>query len=241
MAPGPKELKLNIIEQPDDETCGPACLASVYQFHKSTLSIDKVVKEVDMFEEGGTIAANLGRHALSAGFETELYSFNLTVFDPSWFELSTKDLIKKLLLQVKKKPHNTKLLKATDAYIDYLKKGGILKFDDITPQLIRSFIDRGLPMVVGLSSTFLYRSIRENPLTTDFDDVGGEPTGHFVVVNGYDPDRRTVRIADPFKPNPLAEGHYYETNMIHLISAIFMGVVTYDANLLVVKPKGFEA
>lgn len=230
-------INLMIQEQPDDETCGPTCLESVYRFYGREVALLNLIDEVDMLEEGGTVAANLARHALNLGYATELYSWNLHVFDPTWFDLSAPELVSKLHQQASAKPHRHKLNKATQAYVSYLEAGGDLRFQDITPTLIRGLIDQQLPIIAGLSSTFLYRSMRENPKTTDFDDVAGEPTGHFVVVIGYDLKRDTVLLADPYLGNTIVDGHYYETDVNHFINAVYLGVVTYDTNLLVIKPK----
>jgi hypothetical protein len=45
-----------------------------------------------------------------------------------------------------------------------------------------------------------------------------------------------VRIADPLHPNPLAPEQYYEVGFARLVCAILLGVLTYDANFLVIEP-----
>ena len=91
------------------------------------------------------------------------------------------------------------------------------------------------PMIAGLSSTYLYQSAREYGPQGEYDDVRGVPGGHFVVLFGYDNESRDVRVADPWQPNPEKE-RYYEVGINRLICAILLGVLTYDANLLVISP-----
>jgi hypothetical protein len=67
--------------------------------------------------------------------------------------------------------------------------------------------------------------------------VRGVPTGHFVVLCGYDKQRHTVQVADPYLQNPLGGEHHYEVKMDRLVCAILLGVLTYDANFLVIEPK----
>ena len=60
-------------------------------------------------------------------------------------------------------------------------------------------------------------------------------TGHFVVLCGYDDEKNHIIIADPLK-------HYfantnYGVKVWHLINAIMLGILTYDANLLIIQPK----
>jgi hypothetical protein len=79
------DLTLEILAQPTDETCGPACLHAVYRFLEDPLPLDQVVAEVTPLRTGGTLAAYLGLHALERGYRTTLYTYNLELFDPTWF------------------------------------------------------------------------------------------------------------------------------------------------------------
>ncbi|NVK83808.1 MAG: peptidase-C39 like family protein, partial [Cytophagia bacterium] len=127
---------------------------------------------------------------------------------------------------------------ASTAYQKFLRLGGQIKFQDLTPDLIKSILFQNQPILTGLSATYLYQSPREiGDLVVEYDDLRGLPTGHFVVLNGISPDENTVSIADPLKNNPMAPGQYYEVDIHRLINSIMLGMVTYDANLLIIKPK----
>jgi hypothetical protein len=102
--------------------------------------------------------------------------------------------------------------------------------------LLRKFLKRGIPVITGLSATYLYRAMRDLPDTNRDDDVRGEPVGHFVVLTGYERETGEVLIADPLQSNPLTGSRYYAVNTHRLIGAILLGTVTYDANLLVIEP-----
>ena len=62
------------------------------------------------------------------------------------------------------------------------------------------------------------------------------PAGHFVVLCGYDRVEKTVLVADPYQPNPLAPGQQYVVSVDRVINAILLGILTYDANLLILQP-----
>jgi hypothetical protein len=100
---------------------------------------------------------------------------------------------------------------------------------------MRRYLNGSIPMLAGLSSTYLYQSAREYGPRGEYDDVRGVPGGHFVVLCGYDSSNRDVLVADPYQPNPAKE-RYYEVGVNRLICSILLGVLTYDANLLVVSP-----
>lgn len=229
-------IRLDILPQPDDTTCGPTCLHAVYRYYRDGISLPQVIREVTRLEDGGTLAVWLGVHALKNGYDAKLYTYNLKVFDPTWFKPGV-DIRQRLEEQLKHK-RSPKLRAASRAYAEFLELGGkIIGFQDLTPALIRKYLKQQKPILTGLSATYLYAQSREIGDTNQPDDVRGEPAGHFVVLCGYDVEERSVLIADPYRANPVAKGHLYELGIDRVITAILLGVLTYDGNLLVIEPK----
>ena len=227
---------MEIQQQPDDYTCGPTCLHAVYRYYGLTRNLEELISEVSYLREGGTLAVQLGCHALRSGFAATIYTYNLQVFDPTWFSLGTSELQDKLRQQAEFKK-DSRLSFATGAYLEFLEKGGRLLLEDLSPSLIRGFLKRKSPILTGLSSTYLYRSAREfgDEYDYDYDDTRGVPSGHFVVLCGYNKEDRKVLVADPYKPSPLSPGHLYPVSMDRLINSILLGILTYDANLLILE------
>jgi hypothetical protein len=234
-----KVLKFDIRPQPDDLSCGPTCLHALYNFYGENLDLNNIIKEVKQLEHGGTLAVFLAQHALQRGYESMIYTYNLQVFDPSWFKTDYTDalaLIDNLKRQMAYKMDKGLLL-ASEAYIKYLEAGGMIRHQELTSSLIRKYLKKSIPMLTGLSSTYLYDSMREIPTTNQYDSIRGEPTGHFVVINGYNKQDSKFYVADPLNPNPMAETQYYKVSFGRLISSILLGILTYDANLLIIFPK----
>ncbi len=235
--PPPKIIKrFDILSQPDETTCGPTCLHAVYKYYRDIMPLEQVIEEVPSLENGGgTLAMYLGTHALQRGYQATIYTYNLNIFDPTWFKLTPEQLKAKLndQLAFKKK---TKLRLASRSLIEFLDNGGQIKFRDLTSSLIRHYLNRNIPILTGLSATYLYQSAREYGINCDYDDLRGEPSGHFVILYGYDRKNYTVRVADPLTPNPNAPGNKYEVSMPRLICSILLGVLTYDAKLLIIEP-----
>lgn len=235
-------IDLTIQTQPDDESCGPTSLHAIYQYYGLNIPLDTVIKEVDRSLSGGTLAPMLGKHALQQGFKATIYIYNLNLFDLSWFHNGETDkhfLIKKLLAQMeyKKDPYITK---ATLALLDYLHLGGKICSHSLHVDLLKKYFNQKIPILTALSATYLYRSTREffTPEGKSIDDdIRGEPCGHFVVLCGYDDHKRLVVVADPHAENPLSHNNYYKVSINRLINAIMLGVLTYDANLLIIEPK----
>jgi hypothetical protein len=142
----------------------------------------------------------------------------------------------RLEAQMKSK-RSKKLGIATNAYLEFLDRGGQLRFEDLTAGLVRRYLNRGIPILTGLSATYLYRSAREKGSRMDYDDIQGEPSGHFVVLCGYDREERSVLVADPLLPNPVSETNQYVVNIDRLVCSILLGILTYDDNLLIIKPR----
>ncbi|HSQ41704.1 MAG TPA: peptidase-C39 like family protein [Fibrobacteraceae bacterium] len=231
-------LRIEILPQPDDVTCGPTSLHAVYRRYGLNLPLKKLIQEIEFLEDGGTLAVFLGIDALKRGFRSRLYSYNLRVFDPTWINLDRADLIDRLRRQLSFKS-DKKLGEASRAYIRFLEMGGEILFRDLSTQLLQGYFRAGVPVLAGLSATYLYSSKRE--YTNDqnqsvFDDLAGEPAGHFVVLYGIDKEHR-ILVADPDRSTPLGNSHYYQVESRRLVHSILLGILTYDANLLVITPR----
>jgi hypothetical protein len=232
-----RRLPVDILPQPDDAACGPTCLHAVYRYFDDSIPLARVIGEVEPIKRGGTLAVNLARHALRRGYAATLYTYNLRVFDPTWFARPGVDLAERLRLQARAKTKE-RLREATTAYLDFLELGGGIRFEELNPALLERLLSDG-PVITGLSATYLYGSARERgEAELVEDDVGGFPQGHFVVLAGYYADRREVLVADPLEDRPGFESRVYDVGLDRVLGAILLGVLTYDANLAVIRPRG---
>lgn len=231
----PAKRIVDIHPQPDDTSCGPTCLHAVYKFFNDRIPLSEVIAGVRPLTEGGTLAVNLGIHALKRGYTARLYTLNLHVFDPTWFEMPVEQMVERMKLRAEGKS-DPKIKFAIESYLEFLNLGGDIVFRDFSTGLIKKYLFRNVPVISGLSSTFLYRSKREIGALNKDDDVLGDPSGHFVILVRYDRMKKRVLLADPYKTNPLAREQYYYVSVNRLLNAILLGIVTYDANLLVIEP-----
>jgi hypothetical protein len=228
-------LQFEILAQPDDSTCGPTCLLAVYRFFDDRIELDRVIREVRTLPAGGTLAVWLACHALRRGYRARIYTYNLMMFDPTWFEPGVNDLPRRLRAQAEFK-RDPKLHEATEAYLEFLEGGGELRFADLTAGMVRRILKRGIPILTGLSATYLYHCAREFGPNLDYDDVRGDAIGHFVVLCGYDKENREVLVADPNRDNPMTDRRLYAIDIDRVTGAILLGVLTSDANLLIIEP-----
>lgn len=236
MLPVTLRLPVTMLAQPDGTTCGPTCLHAIYRYWGEREALRRIIARTRRLEHGGTYAVYLACDALRRGFEATIYTYNLTVFDPTWFRPGV-DIADRLRRQRDRK-HDSVLGRATEGYLDFLALGGRLRLADLTRALVRGILRRRLPILTGLSSTFLYRGAREFGPNDTPDDLRGNPAGHFVVLAGYDRRARSVLVVDPYRPHPYGKSRRYWINIDRVLGSVLLGIVTHDANLLVVNPRG---
>lgn len=233
-----KKIELTIKSQPDYTSCGPTSLHALYKFWGDSISIEELLKDVPQFDEGGgTLAVTLGIDALKRGYKAAVYSFNLNIFDPTWFELPMPKIKSKLLESLERGKLKPKEKSAVKNNIQFIDLGGELRFANLSEELIAGYLSKNIPILTGLSSSWLYKTQREDPITSEYDDILGKPAGHFVVLHGYNSEYKEVDVADPYKPNPISGTNYYKVPVGSLINSILLGVMSYDGNLLIVEKK----
>lgn len=230
------QLPVKILPQPDETTCGPTCLQAIYRYWGDEESLTDVIGRSGRLEHGGTFAVFLACDALRRGYNATIYTYNLNVFDPTWFTDRSVDIADRLSRQRETKT-DYRLRHATSGYLEFLRLGGRLRLIDLSRYLIRGILRRRLPIITGLSSTYLYRVPREYGPDDEPDDVRGLPSGHFVIIAGYDRERRKVLVVDPYQLNPYASTHEYWMSVDRVVNAVLLGIVTHDANLLIIHPR----
>jgi hypothetical protein len=228
------ELPVDIDPQPDGITCGQTCLHALYRFHGLDLGVSDVINSVTPLTDGGTLEVHLACDALKRGFDATIYTYNLNLFDPTWFDAPHVDIAAKLRERAARK-RSAKFKFAVEGYCEFLARGGRLRFTDLTRAELRGMLRRGVPVIAGLNLTYLYRHSRVSGAHDDPDDVHGESCGHFVVLAGYNRDDRSIAVADPYLPNPVGVGQKYWVHIDRVIGAILLGVMTYDASLLILE------
>lgn len=244
--PQRRVLPVPRIVQPDDTSCGPTCLAQVLRFFGDRRPPAELRRRLRRNPDGGTLAVHLGRLALELGHHARLHPLGVRVFDPTWWALDQATLRDRLARRAAglADPEGREL---AAAWLDYVDAGGHLAFHEPSPALLVRILDRGHPIICGLSATWLYRESRTIPETNVEDDVLGWPQGHFVTVVGHTGGGKHFHIVDPSPDAPVATGGAptassgqapgrYPLPADRLIHAILLGDITHDAVLLEVWP-----
>ncbi len=220
------KLHFTVPQQPDDESCGITCLQAVYEHYGFETSAEALQHQVVHWRKtGGTVGVNLGRHALAHGFSAEIYTYNIKVFDPTWRDLPRDEIRAKLKLR-QRRIRSSRQKKEIGFYLDFIKHGGVVRFDDLDEALFRRLFASKQPVICGLSATYLYQSIRELPNNQE-NDVIGNPVGHFVVVSAYDAEKHEVQIHDPLRQHPLSATGTYSLPLPEIQQRGDAGILTY--------------
>jgi len=224
-------LPLASFVQPDEVSCGPACLGGVYRYFGLDVPYPVIVNRTRRNPDGGTQAVYLALTALSHGFHVTLYPFSVRIFDPTWRTLCKDALMEKLQTRAMIDDY-ARLRTETLAWCDFLKEGGRVAFHELDAALFTRILGRGHPVLCGLCATWLYRSMRERPDDNWLDDLYGRAAGHFVVVSGYSASGRNLHVCDPAVRVPFPTAGRYVVPTQRLLNAILLGDSTGDAVLM---------
>lgn len=235
MSPPPSAPPIRVEPQPNDSSCGPTCLQAVYRHFGVEVPLGELIAGIPSVPGGGTLAVMLGIDALRRGFRALLQTCNLRVLDPTWFPAKPAALAARIDASLVVRRHR-KERQELHALREFIDLGGEVRMEPLTRELLRSHLGSRHPVLTGLSATFLYRDQRVNPETNQYDDLGGDPQGHFVVLSEYDRATKQVTVHDPWPDSPFADPHRYHVHIDRLTNAILLGVLTFDANLLVIRP-----
>ena len=174
-------------------------------------------------------------HALARGYKATIYTYNVNVFDPTWFLPGFDSLAERLDAQ-RRASDSARVRMACSEYLDFLRLGGKLRMEDLTSELIRRFLKNSTPILTGLSATYLYHAKREFGRDAIPDDVRG-PRRAFRCAVRLRPDEANGDGGRSSAPNPFANEQTYAVEIDRVKNAILLGIVTHDANLLIIEPR----
>ena len=87
-----------MISPADRPACTPCTAISA-----TKLPLEQVIAEVPVLENGGTLDVLLANHALTRGYSARIFTYNVQMFDPTWFRREGVDLAERLRLQLEHK------------------------------------------------------------------------------------------------------------------------------------------
>ena len=186
-------------------------------------------------EGGGTLDVLLACHALRRGYAATIYTYNLQLFDPTWFR-PRKPIWRDLRFSKWSTSPRPNYGWPPRAYLEFFERGGQLRFEDLTGSLIRKYLSRSIPVLTGLSATYLHRAAANTDRLASLTACAASRRGILSSSAATTRRRREVLVADPLPPIPCRRqplcGQHGSCDL-----RILLGIVTYDANLLIIEPR----
>jgi hypothetical protein len=90
------------------------------------------------------------------------YTYNIKVFDPTWHSLSPPELRAKLRAR-RRKIRSSREKKVIGFYLEFLRLGGRVRFDDLNETLMTNLFAARKPVICGLSATARKTICRGSP------------------------------------------------------------------------------
>ncbi|MEF3691750.1 MAG: C39 family peptidase [Candidatus Moraniibacteriota bacterium] len=242
-----KDLKIEIKMQKDEE-CLSECLFSVIKYYGINVIIDDIIFSIsNNSDKLYDWEFKAGNFALNNGLKSTIYTNVSYLFDPSWHNLDNNKLLEKMKKEAKyfykraeeinKEPEQKNYIfpnkfiaerykKEIDAAIGYVENNGNILFDPISKDLIKSLLNREVPVIVSINPALLHRMKRAYNFKPD--DIRGSAWGHVIIISGY--DGNDFIIADP--GGDFYSGAFkYSMNMDRVVESI----LRYNGQMIVIE------
>lgn len=234
----PIEHRLKPIKQNPAE-CMQTAATQVLSFFDPSITVEEVIKAVPIYIENGekigTSPGHLAAYFTQAGYKTTFYVFDVELFDRSWKDLSSEEVLAGLRKRQKHIPDNSWLAKYHHILVAgfelYVKSGGMFAFPPLSVKLLRDLLDDA-PYLLMVNSTYLNQEAKhrysQKTDTFEPDSITGRSLTHAVTCAGYKNDR--FLIVDPDPPKGTMPHRWIAQD--HLIASI-MAAQTESDNFLI--------
>lgn len=163
-------MKIKILKQETNKSCGVACLRSIFNFYGNNFSEKDVWKKNESYKTKDGIRnpiISLGLTALKFGFKVKYIGYNPIIANSN---TNPKDLKKSL--KVKSKSYFSIGKFYVDSALKFLELGGNIVIDKLNVKKLKEILDKDKFFLVEIKPAYINKksSINDN---------------HKVIVNGY--------------------------------------------------------
>lgn len=184
--------------QTSSSNCVQTSVSQFLNFYDFNVNPDEIEKAVpvrinDKGKPMGTLYADIGTWLIETyNVKVKMHVFDVQIIERTWSSLSQIELLDEME-KVKEKgistarPPYAKIL--IDAYVAYLKAGGIIDITKCTNKLIKSLLDKG-PVLAIINFNYMYDYPRSkyDQTTKHYvpDSIDGKVIEHSIVLTGYE-------------------------------------------------------
>ncbi len=239
-----KEIYYQIkrVEQQESSDCVQAVASQLLSFYGIEKTVEEVKREVPVFVNAdgiplGTSIGHMAAYFVGLGFEVELQTSDIELFDQTWGDLNNDKLIKQIKLR---QPHVKHTIYGSDAiaavcegFMLFLHQGGKITFPVVDEQYFYRLLEQG-PIYAVLNYQFLFQKpkIFYNETTQELsaNATTGMPHTHALLIVGYKDGQ--FCLLDP-------EGDEPErwVSVGRLVGAYYLADLNLDSVLIVLKKK----
>jgi len=227
--------------QTTSSNCVQTSTSQFIGYYGLNISPEDIEKEIPvrLDKDGkpmGTLLADIGSWLIKS-YDTKatMYVFDTQIIDRTWSKLSQKELLE-IMEKVQKVGISTaKTWYAPfliDAYVDFLRAGGVVNVAKCTNELLRSLIDKGVVMViVNFNYIYDYPRVAYDKEINNYtaDTINGKVINHAIVLTGYEENTYYYNYPDSER------GGKNKVNADVLIGAICTAQINSDNYLLTIE------
>jgi len=216
--------------------CAQASSVPFLSFYGVEKTLDQVKNEVPVFEnaEGkklGTAIGHIATYFLNQGLNATIHTSDVEIFDQTWINLSSKELIEKIQerqTHLKHAVYSADALSAIcDGFIQFLKEGGKLVFPAVDEKYVYELLKQG-PIYTTINYQFAFQRPRfSEDMQTD--PISGNLLTHALLIIGYRDGK--FCLLDPESANE--EERWLESN--RLIGAYYLADLHLDPILITIQ------
>jgi hypothetical protein len=153
-------LQLDILAQPDNVTCGPTCLHAVYRFYGDQLPLDQVIQRDSAASRRWDIGCFAGVPRFAPRLRRDHFDVQSADLRPDLVSAPIS-LAWRIVCELRWPSSGSSKLACGERGLSGIATdlGGRIQMEDFTSRLIRRYLKREIPILTGLSATYLYRRL----------------------------------------------------------------------------------
>lgn len=222
--------------------CMQTAATQLLSFYDPKVKVSDVINEVPIYIENGekigTSPGHLAAYFAQRGYDTTVYVFDTELFDRSWVDKPSTEVVDYLKQRQSAIPTNSWLSKYHHILVDgwdlFAQSGGKFAFAPISIELLHTLITEH-PFLLMVNSTYLNGSSKQrfDPKSDSFinDSIQGRSLTHAVTCAGYKDNR--FLIVDPDPPKNIEQHRWIAAD--HLIASVMSAQTESDNLLMVIK------
>lgn len=226
------------LEKQGTMECVQASAVQILNYYGIDKSLADVKNEVPVYIDSqgitrGTSLGHIGTYFQQLGLNPTIHTSDIIIFDPSWHNLTTTEILSKLELRRSHLTHGwydqPTLTTMVDGYIQYLKSGGKLVLPIVDSNYLLHYLKEG-PLYLVVSYNVLNRCSKYDFHYEDKqDDILGIPSTHAIIVSGH--QNGFFDIVDPDDKF----GGYRKISESQLLAAYYLAETDYDCLFMSLK------